>query len=174
MVPTAAKRSPRTMEMSCQLFPKGSRTPQAFGHRPARWLALWLLRWPSNSQGTALDWHRLGAEPSQSNPCRQRQCVASATVSKDARRGNETRPNLKRSRRCPSDKKRIDRPLCHTLCPADCAKAGRAWLSFWTSLLLLPCFTCRNSSSSSCVFRSMHCFGIGLPDFFWNDYGAAL
>lgn len=167
MVPTAVKRSPRTMEMSCQLFPKGSRTPQEFGHRPARWLALWLLRWPSNSQGTALDWHRLGAEPSQANPCCQRQCVCICYGVQGRAPRNQSRPNLKRSRRCPSDKKQIDRPLCHTLCPADCAEAGRARLSFWTSFLL-PCFTCRNSSSSSssCVFRSVHCFGISLLDFF--------
>lgn len=66
MVPTAVKRSPRTMEMSCQLFPKGSRTPQEFGHRP---LAGWRCGcFAGHLTAKELPWIGTGLELSRAKP----------------------------------------------------------------------------------------------------------
>lgn len=166
MVPTAVERSPRTMEMSCrQLFPKGSRTlPRHSGtSQPAAKELPWI--------GSGLEPSREPSQPASPTAVR-RICIRCPRT-----RAAETRLAQtwkKRSRRCPSDKKQNDGPLCLALCPADCARVGGAWLSFWTYFSTLPSFTRRNSSSS-CVFRSVHtALESACRTSFWNDYGAAL
>lgn len=113
---------------------------------------------PRNCPGLAPAWSR--AEPSQPMPSAAVRRIHYDVQGRAPRRRNS--PKLEEEQTLPigqKAKRQTSRSVPLTV-RERVVRGCRFGLLF-----LLPCFTRRNSSSS-CIVRSVHCFGISLPDFF--------